>query len=257
MKQTVTVRNVVIGAGIPKVCVSIIGKTKEEILSEARAINISKADVAEWRVDWFEQVFEIEKVKETARELREVLSEMPILFTFRTLKEGGEKEISDVYYTILNKEIAATGSVDLIDVEAFTGDQIVEEIIEVAHQNQVFVVASNHDFYKTPDKEEIINRLRKMQDLGADISKIAVMPQTTQDVLTLLQATDEMRTKYATGPIITMSMGAKGVISRVAGEFFGSALTFGARKKASAPGQMGLEELDSVLHALHNSCRED
>lgn len=54
------------------------------------------------------------------------------------------------------------------------------------------VIASNHDFHKTPSKEELIHRLRLMQDFDADLPKIAVMPTCRQDVLTLLSATLEM-----------------------------------------------------------------
>lgn len=93
---------------------------------------------------------------------------------------------------------------------------------------------SNHDFHKTPAAEEIVQRLRKMQELGADIPKIALMPQNKADVLTLLSATLEMQERYADRPIITMSMAKTGVISRLSGEVFGSAATFGAVKKASA-----------------------
>ena len=64
----------------------------------------------------------------------------------------------------------------------------------------------NHDFAKTPEKDEIVRRLRKMQSLDADIPKIALMPTCKRDVLTLLEATLEMSEQYADRPIITMSM---------------------------------------------------
>ncbi len=249
----VVVRNVKIGEGIPKICVPIVGVTKEEIISEAESFRTIPVDVVEWRVDWFEHVFEVEKVKEVLAGLREALQKTPLLFTFRTSKEGGEKAIEPAAYAELNKAAAATGYVDLVDVEAFTGDEVVKDIIEAAHAYGVKVVASNHDFGKTPEKDDIVGRLRKMQELGADIPKIAVMPQSKEDVLTLLAATEEMNRKYADRPIITMSMAGTGVISRVCGEMFGSALTFGAAKKASAPGQMGVEDLAMVLGALHRS----
>ena len=105
-------------------------------------------------------------------------------------------------------------------------------IISKAHDFNVKVVSSNHDFDKTPEKEELIRRLCKMQELGADIPKIAVMPTCRRDVLMLLDATLEMTESYADRPIITMSMAGTGVISRLAGEAFGSALTFGAATKA-------------------------
>ena len=249
----VVVRNVAIGEGIPKICVPIVGKTREEILDAAKKILPIGADVVEWRVDWYEDIFDFEKVEETAKQLREVLGEMPILFTFRTSKEGGEKAIEADAYAELNKKAAATGLVDLVDVEAFIGDTYVEKVVKTSHECGVKVIASNHDFRKTPPKAELISRMRKMQELGADISKIAVMPQSTEDVLTLLSATEEMRRCYADRPVITMSMAGTGVVSRMCGEVFGSALTFGAAGKVSAPGQIDVEELRTVLGIIHKS----
>ena len=251
--NAVKVRNTVIGEGMPKICVPIVGVTKEAILDEARAITKLPADVVEWRIDWFEHVFDFDKLVDVLKDLREVLGDMPILMTFRTSKEGGEKAIEDEVYADINIKAAQTGYVDLVDVEVFTGDEIVKKIIDGAHAAGVKVVASNHDFFKTPDKDDIVGRLRKMQDLGADIPKIAVMPQNKKDVLTLLAATEEMANEYADRPIITMSMAGTGVISRLAGEVFGSALTFGAAAKASAPGQMGVEDLKQVLTLLHGA----
>ena len=143
--------------------------------------------------------------------------------------------------------------VDLVDVEAFTGDEIVKAIVAAAHECGVKVVASNHDFDKTPEKDEIVRRLCKMQELGADIPKIAVMPTCRRDVLTLLCATEEMYTEHADRPIITMSMAGTGLISRLCGEVFGSALTFGAAKKASAPGQAAVNDLNNMLQFLHEN----
>ena len=251
--NTVKVRNIEIGAGIPKICVPIVGVTREEILAAAENIKSTKADVVEWRVDWYENIFDFTKTEATMQALREVLGEMPILFTFRTSKEGGEKAIETEAYVELNQNAAKTGLVDLVDVEAFTGDDVVKAVVEIAHENGVKVIASNHDFHKTPAKEEIVSRLRKMQELGADIPKIAVMPQNKKDVLTLLAATEEMVSEYADRPIITMSMSGTGVISRLCGEVFGSALTFGAVGKVSAPGQMGIADLTTVIGLLHKS----
>lgn len=249
--NTIKVRDIEIGAGAPKIIVPIVGVTKEDILNEAKTFDSIPVDVVEWRVDWFEHVFEFDKVEDVLKELRTVLGNIPLLLTFRTKKEGGEKAIDTKDYKDLNLRAAKTGYVDFIDVEIFTGDDVVREIIDGAHAAGVRVIASNHDFFKTPAKSDIIYRLRKMQDMGADIPKIAVMPQSKRDVLTLLCATEEMVTDYADRPIITMSMAGTGVISRLCGEIFGSSMTFGAAKKASAPGQMGVNDLNTVLDLLH------
>ena len=251
--KTVKIRDVEIGAGIPKICVPIVGVTKEEILAQAKSLQSLPVDVVEWRIDWFENVFDFDSLKDTLTDLRAALGSLPLLMTFRTSKEGGEKAIEPKAYAELNIRAAQTGLVDLVDVEVFTGDEIVSRIIREAHAAGVKVVASNHDFDKTPDKDDIVSRLRKMQDMDADIPKIAVMPRCKRDVLTLLAATEEMATDYADRPIITMSMAGTGVISRICGEVFGSALTFGAAGKASAPGQMGVQDLNTVLGLLHKA----
>ena len=251
--HTVKVRNIEIGTGAPKIIVPIVGVTKEEILSAARSFDAIPIDVVEWRVDWFEGVFDFARTEDVLKELRDILGDTPLLMTFRTSKEGGEKDIDADAYKELNIKAAKTGYVDFVDVEIFTGDKIVSEIIDAVHAAGVKVIASNHDFDKTPAKSDIIYRLRKMQDMGADIPKIAVMPQSKKDVLTLLAATEEMTSCYADRPIITMSMAGTGVISRLCGEVFGSSMTFGAAGKASAPGQMGVEDLNTVLALLHDA----
>ncbi|MFL0246835.1 type I 3-dehydroquinate dehydratase [Candidatus Clostridium stratigraminis] len=249
--NTVKIKDVIIGEGIPKVCVPIIEKTKEDIIAEAVIFSNIHVDIVEWRVDVFEDAFDTEKVKAVLKDLVPALNNIPLLFTYRTSKEGGGKAIESENYVELNKTAAETGLVDLIDVELFTGDEIVKEIIESAHGANVKVVASNHDFEGTPSKKEIIKRLRKMQDLGADILKIAVMPKNKIDVLKLLEATAIMSEKYADRPLITVSMSDMGTLSRITGEIFGSAVTFGGYNKTSAPGQLKLEDLHNALQLIH------
>lgn len=251
--STVRVKNVEIGAGIPKICVPIVGSSREEILKAAEEIKMQPVDVVEWRADWYEDVLDLEKTQEALGQLQKALGEIPLLFTFRTSKEGGEKSISQEAYVSLNQTMARSGCADLIDVEMFTGDEAVSTIVQTAHEYGVKVIMSNHDFQKTPDQKEIVSRLCRMQEMGADIPKIAVMPQCKKDVLTLLAATQEMVLEYADRPVITMSMASDGVISRLCGEVFGSALTFGAAGKASAPGQMEVKDLRTVLEILHKS----
>lgn len=251
--KTLNVRNVCFGEGKPKICIPIMGKTLDGLKEDVEGLNGLKYDVIEWRMDHFNDIMDVNKAVEAVGYVRELLGDAVLLATFRTSKEGGEKAISNEDYVALNKAIAASKKADLIDVECFTGDEEVKEIVKAAHENDVYVVMSNHDFDKTPSHDDIIYRLRKMQDLGADIPKIAVMPTCKSDVLTLLSATVDMSEKYADRPIITMSMAGTGVVSRLAGEVFGSCLTFGAAKKASAPGQINANQLDTVLEILHQS----
>lgn len=251
--NTVKVRNLELGTGVPAICIPNMGKTRDEILSQAIQYKKMHMDLMEWRSDWFEDVDDMEKVKETLADVRSALGDTPLLFTFRTKNEGGVHEMDTKGYVSLNKAVAAAGIADLIDVEIFTGDEIVTDLIAYIHAHHTKVVASNHDFDKTPSQSDIVYRLRKMQDMGADIPKIAVMPRTKKDVLTLLCATEEMASEYADRPIITMSMSGLGSISRIAGEVFGSCLTFGAGSAASAPGQIDTLELHNMLLSIHHN----
>lgn len=247
----VVVRNIEIGSGMPKVCVPIVEETREDILSTAKAICSTEADLVEWRADWYEDVSAFSEVIKTADMLRSILGETPLLFTFRSAREGGEKELSLESYATLLESVVKTGFVDLIDVEVFSGDDAVKNIIQTAHAHGVKVIASNHDFEGTPAREELVARLCKMQDLGADILKIAVMPQSRSDVLTLLSVTEEMSSRHTSRPVITMSMGRTGTLSRLCGEVFGSAVTFASFGKVSAPGQIAIEDLKAGLRLLH------
>ena len=131
--NTVKVRDIEIGAGAPKIIVPIVGVTKNDIIEEAKTFHSIPVDVVEWRVDWFEGVFDFAQVEDALKDLRAALGNIPILMTFRTSKEGGEKAIEPEAYAELNIKAAQTGYVDLIDVEVFTGDEIVKKIIDGAH----------------------------------------------------------------------------------------------------------------------------
>ncbi|WP_350253386.1 type I 3-dehydroquinate dehydratase [Bacillus halotolerans] len=249
--NVLTIKGVSIGEGTPKIIVPLMGKTEKQILKEAEAVKLLDPDIVEWRVDVFEKADDSEAVIKMISKLRESLRDKLFLFTFRSHKEGGSKEMDVSSYIALLETAIRTKDIDFIDIELFSGEANVEALVSLAGENGVYVIMSNHDFQKTPAKDEIISRLRKMQELGAHIPKIAVMPKDAGDLLTLLDATYTMKTKYADRPMITMSMAGTGLVSRLSGEIFGSACTFGAGEEASAPGQIPVSELRNVLEVLH------
>jgi len=249
--KPIKIKNTVIGEGMPKMIISLMGKSEEGLLQEAEEVKSLRPDMIEWRVDEYDEAENKTAVLSLLTNIREKLSDTPLIFTFRTSKEGGNKRISAGYYKELLESAIASKKIDLVDIELFSGETIVKELVAAAHENGVCVIMSNHDFDKTPAKDEIISRLRQMQELGAHIPKIAVMPHSVRDVLTLLDATNTMIENYADRPIMTMAMSEIGVISRLAGEVFGSAATFASGKQLSAPGQIPAEELRKVLNVLH------
>lgn len=253
--MSVCIGNVKLGEGNTKICVPIIGKTIEEICQEAVEISGGQADIVEWRVDFYEDVMSTDKVLELITRLVDILKDKPVLFTFRTKAEGGEKEIDEDAYIGLVKAVIKQNIVGAVDVELYKGDNVLDEIAVYARGYDVKVIASNHDFNKTPEKDEIKKRLLLMKEKGAHVSKMAVMPQNKADVLNLLTATEEVSRENENITVITMSMGKLGVISRLSGGVFGSAMTFGARNEisASAPGQVEVSKLKTILDTIENS----
>lgn len=247
----ITVKQVTLGQGKPKICVPIVAKTIEEIREQAGQLQGLTYDLVEWRADWYEALGIEGGISAGLTALREQLPEIPVIFTIRTRSEGGEVALLGADYAAYNRAALEAGA-DLIDVEFSSGAEILQELIRAAHEKGRWVIGSSHDFEKTPDAFELETRLKAMEAAGCDIAKIAVMPKEREDVLILLGVTERMSRRLSC-PLITMSMGGDGVISRLCGEVFGSCLTFGTAGRASAPGQVETEKLARVLELLHKS----
>ena len=247
---TVKVRNIVLGEGLPKIAVPNVGVTEEEILASAKEIAAAKPDIMEWRIDYYEAgIKDNEKLIATAKALRDVVGELPILVTFRTKNEGGVLELGEDEYLDLVATVVTNRLGDAVDIELFHYEERVKDLVKQAHNYNVVVIMSNHNFEKVPAKDVIEFRLKKMADLGADVPKLACMPHSADDVLTLLSATNDARKALST-PIITMAMADLGKVSRIAGQVFGSCLSFGAVGKTSAPGQLSIEDLRNAENYL-------
>ncbi|MBB1032032.1 type I 3-dehydroquinate dehydratase, partial [Dietzia sp. SLG310A2-38A2] len=200
-------------------------------------------DMAEWRVDLYEPFTagagsDPAPAVEALERISALLPALPVLATFRTRAEGGGAEISPEAYVALVEALSSTGLAAAIDVEY--RHPLVGDAITAAHRHRIQVVASTHDFDATPPAEEIVARLTAMEDAGADVAKIAVTPRSAADVVTLLSATEE-RYRAARIPLITMSMGGLGAVTRLGGGPFGSSATFATVGAASAPGQLPAE----------------
>ena len=249
--KVVTIREVTIGEGIPKICVPLIGTTKEAVLEEVTALQDVPYDLLEWRVDRFASHGNTEQVLDVLETMRTMVK-APILFTIRTQQEGGDAALSVAQYCALNLVVASSGLVDLIDVEVGLNELDAASLIGEIHNKQCKVVGSHHNYTSTPIEEEIVRKLVEMETVGADIAKIAVMPQEMEDVDRLLDTT-RVASKACHCPIVTISMTELGTVSRIAGEAFGSAMTFGAGSEAAEKGQIDATELSNILQAIHKS----
>lgn len=242
--RTVTIRDVIIGQGKPKIIVSLVSSSSEKLQVEIEHLQKKQPDMWEWRLD-FQDVSDFNQLTLTLSLIRELTFPTPLIVTYRTNREGGQGRLKGEAYAELLLHIANSGLGDLVDVELFSQDN--KELVHAIHQTGCKVIVSNHDFDRTPPKEELIWRLREMQFINGDIGKIAVMPKRPQDVLCLLDAAEHMKTHYADRPFIVMSMGDLGAITRLGGHHFGSSATFAAGSSPSAPGQLPVELMQQLL----------
>ncbi|MBO6150794.1 MAG: type I 3-dehydroquinate dehydratase [Clostridium sp.] len=249
--KTVKVKNVVLGEGKPKICIPLVDATRKGLADSARRVLAYPCDLIEWRADYYNTKYDPEETAAAIQTLRSILGDFPILYTMRTGREGGMSELTDEEYERTIVTTIESARPDLIDIELSRGDDFMKDMVARAHDRGIAVVASCHAFRNTPPKEELVETMRRMQVLGADIAKYAVMPNSPRDVIELLDATLTMQEKYDDTPLITMSMGKPGIVSRLCGEVFGSCLTFGTAGASSAPGQIPADQLKHILDILH------
>lgn len=249
-KKTLKIRDKILGGPVPLICLPLVAVDRTALLDQARAVCSFNPDVIEWRVDKFGAILDTDAVLSALGALREAVGNIPLIFTCRVIHEGGFQEIAARDRLHLNEAVVASGLVDLIDTEISNGEAMVAEIKQAAQKAGCPLILSYHNFDETPDEAFIVERLVTAGRLGADVAKAAVMPKSYKDVLVLLGATYTARTEHLDIPIITMSMGAEGGITRIAGGLFGSDLTFALGKASSAPGQIPIADLRKAWTAL-------
>ncbi|MCB6992258.1 type I 3-dehydroquinate dehydratase [bacterium 210820-DFI.6.37] len=256
--KKLTIGDLTLGEGLPKICIPLTGASQEELLSQAELAETLPCQMVEWRADYMLAAMKEESLQRKAEKLKTVLGylrmelDMPLIFTIRTAKEGGRADVTKDEYFFINELIAEGAMTDFIDIETFDApgkvdEARIREFIRHAHDHGTKVLLSNHDFEKTPDLEEMLARYFVMQELEGDVMKLAVMPHKEDDVFYLLEVAAMMRDTYARIPFIAISMGELGASTRICGGEFGSVITFAAGADASAPGQMDAATLSQHL----------
>lgn len=242
-----------LGGETPLICTPLVGRSRERILAEAASVVPKKPDIIEWRVDFFEEIGDTAAVLAVARALRGAAGELPIIFTRRSIKEGGEPiKIGDEEIVRLYDAVAASRLVDFIDFEMGNDSDHLRRVRDSTRAHETRLILSYHNFAYTPGVEFLVQRFLEAERLGADVAKIAVMPRDRMDVLTLLTATALADAKGGI-PLISMAMGPLGSVTRMIGGVFGSSLSFAVGEAASAPGQIPISDLNTVYDIIRRA----
>lgn len=233
----------------PAICTPVTGRTLEEILEQVSVVRVHLPDVIEWRADFFEELGDAERVLAVLAAIK-AATDIPVLFTIRAHHEGGERiALSTGDKVDLLEKVCRQSDVELVDFETSNGDVFVEKVRAAAHMNEKQLILSYHNFDYSPGNNELLKKAKIAENMGADFVKLAVMPEAKADVFELLEATRIMDEALDV-PVITMSMGELGGLSRVMGWAYGSVLTFAVGVEMSAPGQMPIKELRQTIYQM-------
>lgn len=237
----------------PLVCTPLVGATEEAVARELAVILPKRPDLLEWRVDFFSGIADSGRVVALGQMIQQQAGSIPLIFTRRSIREGGNPiPLDEAHVFKLYAAVCEAGWVDLFDYELSVEPRYFQQAVTLARDTGCRLIASYHNFQETPDAATLLAKFVAMQQAGADIAKIAVMPRELRDVLTLLDATLTARNTL-TLPIISMSMGAYGSLSRLFGWMFGSSVSFAVGEQSSAPGQIPIEQLQTVVTVLRHA----
>lgn len=251
----IEIRGKTLGGDTPLICTPLVGRTRERVLAEAASVTARNPDAIEWRVDYFDAIGDTAAVLETGRALRAAVGNAPIIFTRRSLREGGEPiAIGDEEIVRLYDAVGASGLVDFLDFEMSNDAGHVRSVCVCARGHGTRVILSYHNFSYTPGLDFLVQRFLEAERMGADVAKVAVMPRDRADVLTLLAATAQAEAK-ARIPLISMAMGPLGAVTRMIGGVFGSSLSFAVGEGRSAPGQIPIADLRAVFDVIGRARR--
>ncbi len=247
---TLRIKGTAIGEGTPKTIVPLMGADLHELVAEARRAIAAGADCLEWRADFLADAHDPDALTEACCMLGETLKNTPTIATLRTMSQGGRIGMEAMEYAALVRALASNGIIDLVDIEADKGDDLVRNLAHYVREHGAHAIVSYHDFAATPPTEWITGQIRRLHNLGADIPKVAVMAHSAADAARLMEATAVAR-EFVDTPLLTMAMGPHGTITRLVGESFGSAMTFCSMEQASAPGQVSLTRARAAIESLH------
>lgn len=225
-------------------CVPLISANRNELLADVEVGVANGCDFLEWRRDHFMpgEILTVADEQDLLSEMKIRMPDQGLIYTFRSHCEGGAVETSDEIRAAAVMAAIKSNRVDYVDVELNNSAPFLTRIKEALKTSETQWIVSYHDFAKTPTTAEIWDIFTAMEEAGGDLLKLAVMPQSTDDVRRLMQATLTYNEKFPKA-MIAIAMGAKGSITRIAPELCGGSLTFVAGAGKTAPGQLSLEEV--------------
>ncbi len=252
MSKKIFIKDKYLSSDKMTVCVPVVASTREAVIEQVKNSIAASAEMIELRADYFSFLYNQQELSEVLETVAELAKSTIVLFTIRTSAEGGQIDISEEDYKKILLFVSTTGNTDIIDVESSHISECTH-FVNMLHSNGAYVLASHHDFDSTPELLDMTDMFDKMQETGADILKLAVMPKDSSEVIRALKAADIANEDYDEELVVVISMGKIGMVSRIAGTLVGSCITFAALEQSSAPGQIDFADMNTILKILEKN----
>lgn len=234
--------------------VPIQGKSEKDCLAQVLTLKEHPCFPAIFAVELRYDLLEkrVEKLSDFLRKIRTIIGKKKLIFTIRTDRQGGAFPFGKSYFQV-NLLAMESGVPDYIDLEVELGEEgraPWKECIAMVQGLGGKVIASYHDFHKTPGLKECEEILERLSSYPVDIVKMALMPKNKEDVLNLMLSGRRWKDRHRETELITISMGEIGKLSRILPELSASSHSFVEVTGASAPGQWKIEEYMELRRKL-------
>lgn len=242
--MTLNVHEPVLKTGTIQTAVSISPQNLADChrLIQQVTAKLSAIDFVEWRLDAWQVPADLLTAAQLINQI-----DRPLILTIRTKHDGGQFNGNLAAYQTLYQTLIKQHIGQLIDLEWHVPLATRQSLGQLAQTAGYQVILSQHDLVATKPTVILRQELAAMAaEPAIDIVKLATTAQTKNDTIRLLEVTRQF-TEQDPHPLITMAMSELGQASRILGGQFGSCLTFGYLETPSAPGQLPIDQLKSLL----------
>ncbi len=166
---------------------------------------------------------------------------LPKLITARDINEGAVRDLSLQERISLLEQYAPIAQ--YLDVELRNWSQYTE-FLESIRNSDTAIIASYHDFTKTPSADELASLVEEAKAADPDIIKFAFMIERLEDI----QRCQQVLFDNPDLTISIMGMGAYAPVSRIILAQSGSVLNYGfLGEEPTAPGQWSAQQLKAAI----------
>ncbi|MDV0431877.1 type I 3-dehydroquinate dehydratase [Lactiplantibacillus sp. DA1] len=242
--REVTVGELMLTTGMPKIGVVLTGATREELLRKAGQILTSAAQLVVWRLNSYQELDNRAELVNTAAQLQQVLGTIPLIAMFAMASGPADAvEYYQTYQTLVNNRSIAAVDIDL----AMVNQPDFMKLTQQMRASQIRLIASQTVMTATP--AELLTIYQELAATGADVVRVTVAGQDAQAVLALMAATEQAHQQLNV-PIIATATGKFGRYNSICGQLTGSVVAFGHVGRVGDQNQLAVSRVKQALQIL-------